>query len=1656
MRGITAAFLATVILFSLCAIPVRTATIPVRVNFDVSSVRLTEGEDGAVVCTAVGDGWTSYFDMPSLPYAVIAVLLPQDEEVVSVRLESATTVELAPSTSLAAFGGEPLDDGTLRGLSAPAAELVDRDSVFPRWRVRHTGTGMWHGYRIASFEVYPVRYQLTTGRLTVDDGMTLIVETAPAAGSVAAVRQRHVDGFRERAEREAMRIVSNPDAVSAYVFDEIVVDEGERGFLPAYLPGLEGSAVTYLIVTNEAMKSEFQRLADWKTKKGIPAVVRTVEWIEQNHWAGADLAETIRNFIREAYEKWGLEYVLLGGDTEVIPARFAFTTFYNGEFIPTDMYYTCLDGSWNADGDSLWGEAYRSEQNPGDNVDLYAEVYLGRMPATTEAQARLLVDKTITYESQGNPAYKDEFLFLAEVIFPADYKPGDNIILDGAEILQAVYDAHFAGNPDVSSTRLYENYPDYPGSSPLSKASALAAMGAGANHVMHAGHGYKYNMSVGNASILNYDAFSLSNGEQLFSMYLMNCTNVAFDTDCLAEYFMLNPNGGAFAVTGSSRSAFPSASRPYMNMYYSLLYQQDVVQLGRLHAKSREPYTPGAQGETADRWTHFIYNYLGDPETNMHRGVLDTFSVSKPAALVFGSNSITIDVSSGGVPFDSAQVCLYKSGDDYQIATTNAAGQVVFNDFLCRGAGEVIVTVTGLDHCIYIGSIPVTQASGPFLRVASTWIDDAIFGNGDGVLDSGESVFLQVRLRNTGQTVARKLWAEVTALHPAATMIENVALYPDIPANGLAYGDPPFSFSVDPALADGQVVEFRVDVRDSTGGLWSETFAFEVHAPRLELYVNTIFDGAPYGNGNGIIEDGEQFLLRVGVKNFGSGAACGLQAKLRAEDSGATIIDSISAYADIPLLGVGYGDGFVLFEDDAGIDNHLTFELVDQYGHVFSKRIELRGPAAPSTLTLDPSVAADQIHVTWRPPDALEKYTYLVYRSLTAGGPYQQASADRVRYTLFRDRGLLTSTRYYYVVAAVDSCGNVGALSPEATATTSPPQLAGWPNMVGKESASSPKVADVTGNTRPDIVVGAEYIYAWDASGIELRDGDNQPLTWGIFSTLGDNYTATVALADLDGVPGAEIVAASWNTKEIYVFRNDGSVLPGWPKTTKYLCWASPVVGDITGDGDFEIVAYDVGGNVYVWRPDGTELLDGDNDPTTDGIFFKAGLPSHGWHVSTPALADMDGDGALELIVCAPQDSIYIVKNDGSALPGWPQSIIDMTASIGASPAVGDINGDGFPNVIIQNSAGRVMVFNRNGTMMPGWPRWVDSNSFFCASIALADFTGDGRLEIVIPGMNSLCYFYRYDGTSMPGWPKEYASSGSTESSPVIADITGDGLLDIILGSEEGRLNAWTMFGEDIPGFPIKLNGFVRGTPVVKDLDLDGTLELIASCWNRHIYIWDLEAPYSYGCVQWNGFHGNQFNSGWKEHIAPTDASLTTWMHEFGPGFLRLSWLIAGYEREWDLYRRSGDGEYRIIAERLAVDGSGAIVFTDRTVEEGLVYAYRLELSGGGAAVETGRIEVPIASVRLYQNYPNPFNPSTTVTFTLPGGSVARHAVLLGVYDVRGALVRTLVSGSVAGGRHQVTWDGTNERGGQVASGIYFAKFVSGGHSAMKKMVLLR
>jgi hypothetical protein len=281
-------------------------------------------------------------------------------------------------------------------------------------------------------------------------------------------------------------------------------------------------------------------------------VVRTTEWIAANYRNGSDGAETIRNFVKDAYAMWGIKYLLLGGDSQQVPVRLAYSSFYPCRAAQQPGRYV------------LRLPRRRLECRPRRRVRRVQQRRRGFVVRSVRGTSADALQRRSEHDGQQDQelrapqhtGFTRKVLFLAEVLTPADYKPGDPIGLNGGDLAEYIRlsDMTSAG---LTVARNYQTNSLYVGSQPETRQAAIDSLNAGYNHVVHIGHGFRFNMSVGDASVVNADADALTNGVKLANMNLLNCTSCAFTYECLAEHFLRNPNGGAVSVVGSNDSAFP-------------------------------------------------------------------------------------------------------------------------------------------------------------------------------------------------------------------------------------------------------------------------------------------------------------------------------------------------------------------------------------------------------------------------------------------------------------------------------------------------------------------------------------------------------------------------------------------------------------------------------------------------------------------------------------------------------------------------------------------------------------------------------------------------------------------------------------------------------------------------------------------------------------------------------------------------------------------------------------------------------------------------------------------------------------------------------------------------------------------------------------------
>ncbi|MGH7280601.1 MAG: FG-GAP repeat domain-containing protein, partial [Polyangiaceae bacterium] len=355
-------------------------------------------------------------------------------------------------------------------------------------------------------------------------------------------------------------------------------------------------------------------------------------------------------------------------------------------------------------------------------------------------------------------------------------------------------------------------------------------------------------------------------------------------------------------------------------------------------------------------------------------------------------------------------------------------------------------------------------------------------------------------------------------------------------------------------------------------------------------------------------------------------------------------------------------------------------------------------------------------------------------------------------------------------------------------------------------------------------------------------------------------------LADFDKDGKPEIVLAAFDGN-IRVFHLDGSELNGFPvalhstRTQKYnRIWSTPAVGDFNGDGIPDIASgsnEEIGGGGGagpVFVVDGRGMNAPGSPYLKDWPITEVSLhlfPVVGEGIdSSPAIADMDGDGQPDLLVegngapptvlkadpgvpagqfADPPNRLPVV-NDPDA--GTQQIGFDPTAVFGeltnafqpdtmfpllSQPAWGDLDEDGTPDVIMSGGslslAGSLTGGSyakpfqhlvaawsgKTGHMLPGMPHVVEDYTFFVnesvADVGSADGPADGYPEIILGTGAYFLHAIDGCGREAKGWPK--FTNGWIAESAAIGDVNGDHKLDVVVGTRDGNLYAWKTQGTD-------------------------------------------------------------------------------------------------------------------------------------------------------------------------------------------------------------------------------------------------------------------
>ncbi len=711
---------------------------------------------------------------PELPVQTLKIAIPYGARIKDLKIKDISSTTFPEKYELS--WAQPPAILSMRRLPKRIGrkeEIYNQDKLYPPGIIEFKGTGVFDNQQICEIAVFPLQYRPALKELIFHNKIQLCVE--------------YEGGINLPAKKEVTKkLVINPE--------DIMTAEKARG----------RDYFQYLIITNPPMDTIFQRLADWKTKKGIPARVRTTNWL-YSHYPGEDNAAKIRNYLKTLPDS-NVEYVLLGGDIDFIPCRFAYAMdcsagYWPGreDTMPCDLYYADLQGDWDLDDDGSYGEIE-------DSIDLYPDLFVGRAPVNTIAEAQKFVEKVLIYEKNPELDYLNNALFAAEILWSDPYTD------------QGVHKNKIEGesfSSDFQLTKLYQSLGNE------TREAVMQAIRDGQGLINHDGHGWIDLISVGGwpHRIYATDFDTMTNSPRYGILYSIGCWTGAFDFSSISEAFVNSPQGGGVAYIGNSSYGWGSPGNPGFGysdrfdsrFFYSLL-KEDNFHLGVALSLAKAHFIPYSREKNVYRWHQYQLNLLGDPELPVWTEIPETLSVAHPQSIPLGNAQILITVKDRQTqsPIKDALVCLMKQNESYASGYTDASGSI-FLAVNPQTTGNFDLTVSGHNYLPFETTIPVV--SGSYVNF-NRWLINDIFGNNDQIPNPGESILLTTIIKNCGNVNANNIQLVLYSSDPNVSIPDSIATVPALAPGDSALIENAFAIIID-TVPDHYCLPFDLKITDN-------------------------------------------------------------------------------------------------------------------------------------------------------------------------------------------------------------------------------------------------------------------------------------------------------------------------------------------------------------------------------------------------------------------------------------------------------------------------------------------------------------------------------------------------------------------------------------------------------------------------------------------------------------------------------------------------------------------------------------------------------------------------------------------------------------------------------------------------------------------------
>lgn len=1398
--------------------------------------------------------------VPALPIVTKQYYIPKGTtdiqiEISSLKEESIDGVlNIYPSQGKSLVGEE--------GSSFITLDSIWKHNSYPNVLAEITSIDYLLGHQIATVTFYPFAYIGNLGIVQVRD---ISVSLNYTIGTIVE-NDTIQSSYRESLCKGYVKnVVENPELLDACTLTNSYMRQSRT--VPIRLFAEGRPVPDFIIITNEELKSTFSPLAEWKTRRGVFTVVETVENIA-NLYKGYDLCEQIRNYLIEKESQWGNGLcILLGGGIDIIPSRY-YTGTYGLEV--SDLYYVDRSASLV----HTTGNRYYS---------ISVKSMIGRFPVDNVCEAKILVDKVIDYEKAANyidynyidnTLVANAFLGMSVGSVKTELTSGAmnefyNYVKNTPKNYWFQYDMFNRHSPDTIDGIIYEFDDAITGLSSgeeLTRQNFLGALVDGRGEsgnfhlVFHLDHSEAYNMGTSsklkNESIERDDIenlqFPLNYYQVIFSM---GCHPADFSKQCIGKSFLMKPQSGAVAFMSNTDIGWGGEST-FVEKFYQKMYGNNKWDWESTLGPAWLNVVAGSIGSKGK------FHLLGDPTMHFWTEVPEEQDIQMS---MNGSTFFLTVTRPDKLIGKGGTICVYKENEVYLIDTLFSRKDMTFYLRDVKTSGYVYVTSTGLGLKPHMDSIYIDMGEPDIMDVIGVELSDELFGNGDGVFSAGETIDLRVTYESncsTSYNVPVMLSSEdvhveiVTGTYDVGKLREN---------GYTVYAN--FSFRILPDSPDLTIcgqnnILFNLNCAVNGDTYCLDHFYVEAKNPKWELVG---LESQLYSDDDTLYEIYVEFMQVGSTSQMGYDFNIYNRSEYPIEIIDTAIIEHTGEKMSVQFLvrlneGVDYSDAF------------FEVEVKSQYGH------ESLYPIMPFMNSL-PSVdennnvkliaESDYIDICWNFSDG---YKFNIYVS-TDGTQFTQLNDLPVSGNHFRHTSLAPFTTYYYQIEPI-LWGVLGERSMTYTATTTSAPMNGFPKSVNGNVAFRGQLnswdVDMDGQHE---VFGSYWNWATNKNGIIAIRPDGTDLYEDFIPSIMEPM-ATTSRYYMNGVAVGELyddavqyVVSSTYTEDTTLQNNvicysladvngdtDGFPSIHWEKMgTSYYSPRSPIIADLDGDNNNEVIVPSAKGYVKAFDADGSEIT------TINAAIGYKNL----------AIAKIRPGDERNYLIVPNGRTLGVYNSTGTSIAYYSVSLSGFVST----PVICDYDKDGYKEAIFadlicynKKDIDTIDVYSvkyrENDVVVSKlFSDTTSLNSRSDVPFAVGDLNSDSYLEIVLLTSKHL---WIYDNRN-PNREMSFNVIKFTENYdvPIIADVNGDGFSDIIYQEKSGstgRLKAVDYYGNTVPGFSLPLHKATNDALMAADIDNDEITEIVCATSSGNLFIWKTN-----GCaddIQWGYSRGDVRNTG--------------------------------------------------------------------------------------------------------------------------------------------------------------------------------------------------